>query len=77
MQRYMIWRIVQANILKIMIARFPRVLEHRRLENWHTDRAENSRSRLACMDKFRINMLEGLDQECSLLVVHPIAIHNC
>src|SRR2546428_12055547 len=59
-ERPSVRRVVQANIFNIMIAGFATGLEHGRLEYRHTNSPQDSRFRLARMDKFSLDFLEFL-----------------
>ena len=53
-----VWRVVQANILDIMVTRFATGLEHGRLENRHTHSSLDPRLRFTGMDELCLNTLE-------------------
>src|SRR3989442_12974518 len=57
-ERQSVRRVVQSNVLNIMIAGFAASLEHGRLEDRHAHRPLDPRFRLTGMNQLSLNMLE-------------------
>ena len=62
MERSVIWRVVQANVLEIVVTCFTGILEHGRLENRHAHSAHNARLWFPRVNEFRIDSFEALRQ---------------
>src|SRR5215470_2026995 len=57
-ERLVIGRVVQPDVLDVVVTDSARVLEHRGLKNGHADRAADSRRRLAGMDQLGFEAFE-------------------
>ena len=63
MEGYMVWRVIQPDILEVVVTCLAGILEHSRLENRHTHCTHDAWFRFARVNEFGINAFEILRQQ--------------